>query len=172
MVILDAGTSNRGAMRSSSTVMPPSGDGAAAAFALAPVWAENLRSHSLRRATGRHPAHRSVWPPMRPNMITMLVLATCCFGKKTWMQTSQTRQTCNSPSARRSILPSSIEPSPCRLSRGRSAIFAGLASRFVLRSWISQEDTIANSAVQEYGHQMQVRSRITREIRSIAGVGD
>lgn len=73
MVTCDAGISNRGAMRSSSTVILPRGDevaaGAGAAFEL--VLAENLRSQTLRRATGRLTAHRSTWPPMRPNICTL-----------------------------------------------------------------------------------------------------
>ena len=68
-VICDAGTSNRGAMRSSSEVIPASGDRAdAAVVALVPDCAEKLRAYNLGRATGRRAALRSACPPIRPNM--------------------------------------------------------------------------------------------------------
>lgn len=54
-------------MRSSSTVMPPRGDGADGA-ACDVLYAENLRPQSLRLGIGRRTTHRSDWPPMRPNI--------------------------------------------------------------------------------------------------------
>lgn len=56
-------------MRSSSTVIPPSGVGPDAGGAFTGDCAENLRPQSLPRTGGRRAVHRSALPPMRPNMM-------------------------------------------------------------------------------------------------------
>ena len=71
MDMRDAGTSKHGAIRSNSAVMLPSGDALDGAAELVEegICVEKLRSQNFRRTTGLRAAHRSVWPPTRPNIV-------------------------------------------------------------------------------------------------------
>jgi len=82
-VICEAETSNRGAIRSNSTETLPNGEEAVddAGVLELVVYAENLRSGSFLGAAGLlHPAHRSVWPPMRLNIMAVLSSLPCMAG--------------------------------------------------------------------------------------------
>ena len=162
-------------MRSSSTVIPPSGEGADAAVALAPVCAENRRSHTFLRTTVRRAAQRSAWPPTRPNMVGCTGRSISESGKyQNWVQTLQTRRLQTSSSARSGLTSSSpIAPQRCRLFCGHCAICAELASRFVTHLIWTAMSRFTNRFLQEYGHQMQVRfSPRIQEMVSIAGFSD
>lgn len=72
-MIFDAGTSNRGAIRSNSVVRPPRGEAVDATGAFGLLCAENLRVATCLQTTGLLHEHRTACSPTRLNIISSII---------------------------------------------------------------------------------------------------